>query len=298
MHQLGNRPQKFEDPWDARNDPDDELEPYCISAKSLVGRKVFMADGGAQHTVELVLHEENAIDADVGLDKDEESEIDQLCEDVVGNPTDAWLSTDQECIDDDREVLVVTTSDQFWCVQLEAIYRRRNPHKLENVRNLLLKYTGREATLYTKVCKTYDLDPTKFYADPEVWAGEDKDVKSERPTPPEFQEGIIFKSEHASLFGGLVAAAPASHQSVPSATELFKSSGSAVFIPATLPSTACIFQFGAAVPQSQDASHSNSSSEEDCFERSDRHDAKRKRSRTIKSSTFTKRTHKDRRNHR
>ncbi|CAK0901573.1 unnamed protein product [Prorocentrum cordatum] len=34
-----------------------------------------------------------------------------------------------------------------------------------------------EAILYAKVCKTYDLDPTKFYADPKAWESYENDVQ-------------------------------------------------------------------------------------------------------------------------
>lgn len=72
----------------------------------------------------------------------------------------------------EREVIVVKTSEHFWRVQLEAVYRRMNPAKLPNVPDLLKKYEGQEAVLYTKVCKTYGLTSTKFYADPQAWDGE------------------------------------------------------------------------------------------------------------------------------
>ena len=35
-------------------------------------------------------------------------------------------------------------SDDFWRVQLEAIYRRRNPHKLGGIEDLLTKYKGKD----------------------------------------------------------------------------------------------------------------------------------------------------------
>ena len=57
----------------------------------------------------------------------------------------------------------------FWRAQLEAIYRRRNPPKLESIPGLLEKYQGNEAVLYRKVCEKYDLNPSKFHTDPEAW---------------------------------------------------------------------------------------------------------------------------------
>lgn len=57
----------------------------------------------------------------------------------------------------------------FWRAQLEAIYRRRNPQKLESIPELLEKYRGNEAVLYKKVCAKYDLNPSKFHTDPEAW---------------------------------------------------------------------------------------------------------------------------------
>ncbi|CAK9113564.1 unnamed protein product [Durusdinium trenchii] len=46
-----------------------------------------------------------------------------------------------------------TDSVGFWRCQIEAVYRRRNPHKLKNIQALLEKHVGREAVLYAKVCK-------------------------------------------------------------------------------------------------------------------------------------------------
>jgi len=73
----------------------------------------------------------------------------------------------------------VESSEDFWKVQVEAIYRRRNPYKLGDVGGLMEKYKGKELELYVKVCKRYDLDPKKLYADESAWADEDKDVKDE-----------------------------------------------------------------------------------------------------------------------
>jgi hypothetical protein len=63
----------------------------------------------------------------------------------------------------------------FWRVQLEAIYQRRNPHKLKNVAVLLERYRGCEALLYRKVCLHYDLDPLRFYTDRAAWGEEAED---------------------------------------------------------------------------------------------------------------------------
>ncbi|CAK0810712.1 unnamed protein product, partial [Prorocentrum cordatum] len=73
----------------------------------------------------------------------------------------------------------VETREDFWKVQVEAVYRKRNPYKLGEVKGLMEKYKGKEAALYAKVCKRYDLDPKKLYADPKAWESEDKDVKDE-----------------------------------------------------------------------------------------------------------------------
>eukprot|EP00435_Cladocopium_sp_Y103_P072885 s15_g41.t1 len=75
----------------------------------------------------------------------------------------------------------VAKPDDFWRCQIEAVYARRNPHKLSNVQALLEKYSGREAILYAKVCKTYDLDPSKFYTDPQAWEQYETDVKPDEP---------------------------------------------------------------------------------------------------------------------
>eukprot|EP00929_Paragymnodinium_shiwhaense_P115837 TRINITY_DN8499_c0_g2_i1.p1 TRINITY_DN8499_c0_g2~~TRINITY_DN8499_c0_g2_i1.p1 ORF type:complete len:531 (+),score=129.39 TRINITY_DN8499_c0_g2_i1:103-1695(+) len=87
--------------------------------------------------------------------------------------------------DDDAgaEVKNVTTSEDFWKVQLEAIYARRNPQKLDSVPELLKKYRGKEAELYKRVCTQYDLPSTKWYTDAAAWEGEDADIKAEELEP-------------------------------------------------------------------------------------------------------------------
>eukprot|EP00442_Polarella_glacialis_P025684 CAMPEP_0115064012 /NCGR_PEP_ID=MMETSP0227-20121206/9432_1 /TAXON_ID=89957 /ORGANISM="Polarella glacialis, Strain CCMP 1383" /LENGTH=701 /DNA_ID=CAMNT_0002449589 /DNA_START=113 /DNA_END=2215 /DNA_ORIENTATION=+ len=74
----------------------------------------------------------------------------------------------------DGQPRVVVSSIDFWKVQVEAIYRRRNPYKLHKVTSLLEKYKGQEVVLYKKVCLTYDLDPTKFYAESAAWEKEEE----------------------------------------------------------------------------------------------------------------------------
>lgn len=69
--------------------------------------------------------------------------------------------------------------EDFWRVQLEAVYQRRNAHKLSNIPSLLEKYKGKEMQLYVKVCKTYDLDPSKFYTDPAAWEQYEKDAEED-----------------------------------------------------------------------------------------------------------------------
>lgn len=58
----------------------------------------------------------------------------------------------------------IESKEDFWRVQIEAIYRRRNPHKFKEVGGLMEKYKGKEMQLYVKVCKHYDLNPKKLYA--------------------------------------------------------------------------------------------------------------------------------------
>ena len=52
-HQLANRPRDVSTPTDADEEPTDELRPYQVSSKQLQKRFVMVADGGAQHSVEL-----------------------------------------------------------------------------------------------------------------------------------------------------------------------------------------------------------------------------------------------------
>eukprot|EP00927_Polykrikos_kofoidii_P074464 TRINITY_DN70464_c0_g1_i1.p1 TRINITY_DN70464_c0_g1~~TRINITY_DN70464_c0_g1_i1.p1 ORF type:complete len:209 (-),score=57.48 TRINITY_DN70464_c0_g1_i1:101-727(-) len=89
-----------------------------------------------------------------------------------------------------EEVQTVTNSADFWRVQVESVYRRRNPMKLDSVPKLLEKYAGKEITLYTKVCKTYDLDPKRFYADPKAWDDYSKDTLEEAKPEAESTGGM------------------------------------------------------------------------------------------------------------
>jgi len=95
----------------------------------------------------------------------------------------------------------VATNEEFWRVQLEAIYVRRNPYKLHTVPMLMARYRGREILLYRKVCAAYDLDPTRFYADPAVWQTEGssrgcgKDLVSAEESELTDEEGVEPVSE-------------------------------------------------------------------------------------------------------
>lgn len=64
------------------------------------------------------------------------------------------------------------------CRPSEAVYRHRNPYKLEAVPTFLERYAGDEMTLYRKVCRAYLLDPTKLYADEAAW--EDEELRCPR----------------------------------------------------------------------------------------------------------------------
>ncbi|CAJ1448526.1 unnamed protein product [Effrenium voratum] len=98
--------------------------------------------------------------------------------------------------------VAVTSKEDFWRVQIEAIYRRRNPHKLADVSDMLEKHKGKEMVLYRKVCQRYDLNPKKLYADPQAWDSEDKDVKDEDSDGGD-------KASTAPTGGGLFDSAPA-----------------------------------------------------------------------------------------
>lgn len=103
-----------------------------------------------------------------------------------------------------KELAPVKVDDSnFWLVQMEAIYKRRNPHKLQSVPSLLEKYKGKEAALYAKVCKTYDLDPSKFYADPKAWEQYENDVQNEPEgldeIPAAFQASSTAASSQAPV---------------------------------------------------------------------------------------------------
>mmetsp|Transcript_54541 Transcript_54541/g.100951 ORF Transcript_54541/g.100951 Transcript_54541/m.100951 type:complete len:167 (-) Transcript_54541:51-551(-) len=93
----------------------------------------------------------------------------------------------------DAPATVIETKGDFWRLQLEAVYNRRNPRKLAALPALLEKYKGDEATLYVKVCKTYDLDPKKLYTDPSSWEEYDGDTLEEEPGAADTAagEGVI-----------------------------------------------------------------------------------------------------------
>eukprot|EP00746_Dinoflagellata_sp_MGD_P001621 gnl/MRDRNA2_/MRDRNA2_103062_c0_seq1.p1 gnl/MRDRNA2_/MRDRNA2_103062_c0~~gnl/MRDRNA2_/MRDRNA2_103062_c0_seq1.p1 ORF type:complete len:838 (+),score=158.99 gnl/MRDRNA2_/MRDRNA2_103062_c0_seq1:110-2623(+) len=171
-HQLGNRPRNCHDPHDARDEPTDEMLPYCLSSKILEDRFVLLADGGAQHSVELVWTSDLNLQDPIELVEEEPLAGDEYAE-VDADAVELGADESQA----GPELLRIETRYDFWRVQIESVYRRRNPYKLQNVPDLLKKYEGQEAVLYTKVCRKYDLDPSKFYADPRSWEGEEEDVK-------------------------------------------------------------------------------------------------------------------------
>eukprot|EP00434_Breviolum_minutum_P003141 symbB.v1.2.002766.t1/scaffold141.1/size300911/17 len=92
-------------------------------------------------------------------------------------------------------------SVDFWRCQIEAVYTRRNPHKLGNVQALLEKYSGREAILYRKVCETYQLDPSKFYTDPKAWEQYETDVQADESAADETPAGDAASSSDATGSG-------------------------------------------------------------------------------------------------
>jgi len=92
-HQLGNCPRNYRDNWESDREPNDELFPYMISSRRLDGRTVILADGGAQHTVELV----RADDYSLVLEQKD-------------------LSSDSEaCVADDCKA--GSCNEPQWCVQ-------------------------------------------------------------------------------------------------------------------------------------------------------------------------------------
>jgi hypothetical protein len=100
-----------------------------------------------------------------------------------------------------------SASVAFWRAQIEAIYQKRNPYKLSNVSQLLSKYRGQEVLLYRKVCHQYDLDPTRFYTDPEAWPCEEE--SSEVDMHDENNSDAVAASEMSSHISAAAAAAAA-----------------------------------------------------------------------------------------
>ncbi|CAE8642062.1 unnamed protein product, partial [Polarella glacialis] len=144
--------------------------------------------------------------------------------DAGSRPSDFWEeknSSEPELLAHGDETaerpfsVVVRSSEDFWKFQLEAIYRCRNPYKLQLVPTILQKYKGQEALLYKKVCLTYDLDPTKFYADAAAWKEEEAKYLDEDQAEAASLWGPAFwgssasgtllpNFSRASLGGGLV----------------------------------------------------------------------------------------------
>mmetsp|Transcript_155058 Transcript_155058/g.497090 ORF Transcript_155058/g.497090 Transcript_155058/m.497090 type:complete len:857 (+) Transcript_155058:45-2615(+) len=223
--QLGNAPKNCDDAKGEDDEPGDELAPYLISSKRLRKRFVLFADGGAQHSVEIAWDQDSS-EAGGAESSEEEGATAGRQHHGVGSTADGYGEDAEE-----REVLQVHTSAEFWRVQVEAIYRRRNPYKLDNVPALLEKYEGQEATLYVKVCQKYYLDPAKWYADPASWEGEEGDVM-DYPADGDNANGTTTEAQGASadaerpalVFGGLFSKPDGSASPPPPwpPTDLFK----------------------------------------------------------------------------
>jgi len=199
-HQLGNMPRDWNDAADADAEPSDEQSPYRINASHLHSRFVLAASGGAQHSVELVWDEGRmsaSYSEHVAIDDSMEDSVQQRHASGQQSDEKVWALCDEE---EERDVVVVNNSFDFWRVQIEAVYRRRNPYKLDKVLEFMEKYKGQEAILYAKVCKKYDLDPSKFYADPAAWEDEDKDVKDGSDDAGE-DDATVGQSENAIVNG-------------------------------------------------------------------------------------------------
>lgn len=93
-------------------------------------------------------------------------------------PGKSTVQDTQEEPNTHKEPIKDLASADFWRLQVEAVYRKRNPKKLEEpnyLSGLMKKYAGREQILYVSLCKNYSLDPRKFYTQEE---GEDEDLHS------------------------------------------------------------------------------------------------------------------------
>jgi len=110
-------------------------------------------------------------------------------------------AADSAAVSATAPVAQIASSADFWRVQVEAVYRRRNPMKLPGVEALMEKYKGKEVILYAKVCKTYDLDHKRLYADPGAWEPYEKDAEEEEGD----QKGGPGPAACSSLAGGGVA---------------------------------------------------------------------------------------------
>ncbi|CAK0909824.1 unnamed protein product, partial [Prorocentrum cordatum] len=69
--------------------------------------------------------------------------------------------------DEQDDKVEVKDADTLWRVNIEAVYRRKNPKLVGKVPELIKKYKDQQkslAVLYAKVCRQYELDPTVMWA--------------------------------------------------------------------------------------------------------------------------------------
>ncbi|CAJ1427729.1 unnamed protein product [Effrenium voratum] len=65
------------------------------------------------------------------------------------------------------DAIEVKDAETLWRVNIEAVYRRKNPKLLSKVSELIAKYKANGTPLshlYAKVCRTYELDPKVMWA--------------------------------------------------------------------------------------------------------------------------------------
>lgn len=108
----------------------------------------------------------------------DDQDADKVCEEVGthyhASPSSSHSSR-SSCSFQSHEGSTSGSPVDFWRVQLEAIYRKRNPYKLHRLPDLLENWKGQEALLYRRVCLAYDLDAHQFYACQTKWP-EDADI--------------------------------------------------------------------------------------------------------------------------
>ncbi|CAE7765523.1 nup98 [Symbiodinium sp. CCMP2592] len=97
----------------------------------------------------------------------EDSEEDSQGSEAESKASKASASKKGKDGEDAEGAIEVKDAETLWKVNIEAVYRRKNPKLLSKVPDFIAKYKANGtplAHLYAKVCRTYELDPKVMWA--------------------------------------------------------------------------------------------------------------------------------------